>query len=173
MGIAGASGSLRHFALNVARPALEKKIAKMALTKTAWYLPMKETLRVVGVQVTKQSLAGTVTKVVPLVGGVMSGSLTYVTFNSQAKRLMQHLRELPTPNVDAAEYMSAVKRAPEAHIKENKQTDNTADNNDFNGSSAHRQTQGIAPAFKNTRSAVASRISVLRPSKRYRSGRLH
>jgi len=85
----------------------------VALTKTAWYLPMKQTLRVIGVQVTKQSFAKTASKVVPVVGGVVSGSLTFITLRIQSKRLMEHLRELPPPNVDAEVYLAAVKRADE------------------------------------------------------------
>lgn len=97
MGVGGASASVSLFAVQVARPAVQKKIASVALTKTAWYLPMKQTLRVIGVQITKQSFAKTVSKVVPVVGGVVSGSLTFVTLNTQSKRLMKHLRELPPP----------------------------------------------------------------------------
>src|SRR5690606_15682152 len=106
MGVGGASVAVSHFAVRVARPAIQKKIVSVALTKTAWYLPMKNILRVIGVQVTKQSFAKTVTKVVPVVGGVVSGSLTYVTLNIQSKRLMKHLREIPPPNVDAADYLA-------------------------------------------------------------------
>lgn len=113
MGVGGASASVSLFAIQVARPAVQKKIASVALTKTAWYLPMKQTLRVIGVQVTKQSFAKTVSKVVPVVGGVVSGGLTFVTLRIQSKRLMKHLRELPPPNVDAEVYLAAVKRADE------------------------------------------------------------
>jgi hypothetical protein len=113
MGVGGASASVSLFAVQVARPAVQKKIASVALTKTAWYLPMKQTLRLIGVQVTKQSFAKTVSKVVPVVGGVVSGGLTFVTLNTQSKRLMKHLRELPPPNVDAKSYLAAVKRADE------------------------------------------------------------
>ncbi|MCU1434325.1 MAG: hypothetical protein JWR71_1050 [Pseudarthrobacter sp.] len=113
MGVGGASTSVSLFAVQVARPAVQKKIASVALTKTAWYLPMKQTLRIIGVQVTKQSFANTVSKVVPVVGGVVSGGLTFVTLNAQSKRLMTHLRELPPPNVDAEAYLAAVKLADE------------------------------------------------------------
>lgn len=113
MGVGGASASVSLFAVQVARPAVQKKIASVALTKTAWYLPMKQTLRIIGVQVTKQSFAKTVSKVVPVVGGVVSGSLTFVTLNNQSRRLMKHLRELPPPNVDAEDYLAALKRADE------------------------------------------------------------
>ncbi|WP_432940752.1 hypothetical protein ACQPXM_32295 [Kribbella sp. CA-253562] len=113
MGVGSASVSVSVFAAQVARPAVQRKITGVALTKTAWYVPMKQTLRVVGVQVTKQSFAKTVSKVVPVVGGVVSGGLTFVTLRIQSKRLMEHLRELPPPNVDAEVYLAAVKQADE------------------------------------------------------------
>lgn len=111
MGVSGASTSVTKFATQVAAPAVQKKIANTALTKTAWYLPMKHTLKLVGVQVTKQSFAKSVAKVVPVVGGVVSGGLTFVTLRNQATRLMDHLREIPPPNVNAAQYRILVDMA--------------------------------------------------------------
>ncbi|MGP5721042.1 hypothetical protein ACTXPG_15540 [Glutamicibacter arilaitensis] len=108
MGVGGASASLGNFAANVATPAVQKNIAKVALTKTAWYGPMKKTLGIIGITVTKQSFAKTVSKVVPIVGGVISGGMTYVVLATQSKRLQEHLRKLPPPNVNAEEYLASV-----------------------------------------------------------------
>lgn len=113
MGVGGASVSISRFAVQVVSPAVNKKIASVALTKTAWYLPMKHVLRTIGIQVTKQSFAKTVSKIVPVVGGAVSGGLTFVTLSIQSKRLMKHLRELPPPDTDAEVYMAAVKSADE------------------------------------------------------------
>ncbi len=110
MGVGAASGVVTSFAANVARPAVEKRIANVALTKTAWYLPMKQVLSIVGIKVTKQTFANTVAKAVPVVGGVVSGGMTLITLDSQSKRLMRHLREIPPPNVDAAEYLATVRK---------------------------------------------------------------
>ena len=111
LGVGGASSSLTVFAASVARPSIQKQVAGKALTKTTWYPVMKSTLRVIGVKLTKDSLAKTVTKVVPVAGGVISGGMTFVTLRGQSKRLMEHLRELPPPNVDAAEWRALVTRA--------------------------------------------------------------
>jgi len=113
MGVGAASGVVTNFAANVARPAVEKQIARVALTKTAWYGPMKQVLRVVGVKVTKQTFAKTVAKSVPLLGGAVSGGMTMLLLDRQSKRLMLHLREIPPPGVDAAEYLAAVRRTDE------------------------------------------------------------
>lgn len=111
LGVGGASSSLTVFAASVARPAIQKQVAGKALTKTTWYPVMKSTLRVIGVKLTKDSFAKTVTKVVPVAGGVISGGMTFVTLRGQSTRLMEHLRELPPPNVDAAEWRALVTRA--------------------------------------------------------------
>lgn len=111
MGVGGASASVTQFATNVARPAVQRQIAGVALTKTAWYTPMKQVLRVIGVHVTKDSFAKAASKIVPVIGGVVSGSLTYMTLGVQSRRLMVHLREVPPPGVDAAEYLRLVREA--------------------------------------------------------------
>ena len=109
MGVGGASGLVIGFTSNVARPALQKQIASRTLTKTSWYLPLKRVLGVVGVKVTKDVFARGVAKVVPVVGGVVSGGMTMVALRTQSKRLMRYLRELPPPNVDAEAYLAVVR----------------------------------------------------------------
>ncbi|WP_460654010.1 hypothetical protein [Kribbella endophytica] len=145
MGVGGASVSMSLFAAQVARPAVQRKIAGVALTKTAWYIPMKQTLRVIGVQVTKQSFAKAMSKVVPVVGGVVSGGLTFVTLRIQSQRLMDHLRELPPPNVDAEVYLAAVKRTDEL---------------------APSRAKSIGGAIAGTAGAVGSNVAGLFKSKR-------
>lgn len=118
MGVGGASASVTSFATQVARPALQKNIVGKALTKTAWYGPLKQTLKLVGVKVTKDSFAKAATKVVPVAGGVISGGMTFVSLKTQSARLARHLREIPPPGVDAAEYVSRlVHEEPEAKGK--------------------------------------------------------
>lgn len=95
MGVAGASTAVTGFANNVARPALQKQIANKALTKTAYYTPIKQILKKVGVEINKQIFAKTVTKVVPLIGGLVSGGLTYTSLRAGSGRLMKHLKTLP------------------------------------------------------------------------------
>ncbi|MGP5043762.1 hypothetical protein ACTXJR_06985 [Glutamicibacter ardleyensis] len=105
MKVGGASASLNTFAARVAAPAIERNIARVALSKTLWYTPMKKTLRIIGINITKQSFAKSVSKVVPVVGGVISGGMTFVVLGSQSQLLQKHLRMLPPPNVDAAAYL--------------------------------------------------------------------
>lgn len=66
---------------------LGKKVAAQALTKTTWYPLVKQVGALVGKQVTKKSVEKTITKAVPLVGGVVSGGMTYLTFRPMGGRL--------------------------------------------------------------------------------------
>lgn len=102
LGVAGASTALTGFANNVARPALQKQLAGKALTKTAYYPLVKQTLKRVGAQINKQIFARTVTKVVPLVGGIVSGGLTYASLRAGSGRLAEHLKTLPPAFPDPA-----------------------------------------------------------------------
>lgn len=111
MGVGGASKSLAGFAARVAAPAIQKQVSKQALTKTVWYGPMKKTLRFVGVKITKDTVGKAAGKVVPVIGGVISGSMTMVSLRSQSGRLMSHLRELPPPGMDAALFAELLDRA--------------------------------------------------------------
>ena len=104
LGVGGAAESLRDFARLIVAPAIEKRIARKALMKTTWYPVVKKSLKVIGVSVTKQSMAKTMSKIVPLIGGVISGGMTFVALQTQATRLKQHLRQLPPPGLDAAEW---------------------------------------------------------------------
>lgn len=95
LGVAGANTALTGFANTVARPAVQKQIAGKALTKTAYYPAIKQTLRRVGVEINKQIFARTAAKIVPVIGGLVSGGLTYAGLKTGSKRLMQHLQTLP------------------------------------------------------------------------------
>ena len=92
-------------------PAFQKQFAKQALTKTSWYPVMKQTLKYIGIKVTKDGVASGASKVIPLVGGFLSGGMTFVSLQSQSHRLKNHLRELPAPGVDAEVWKQAVSDA--------------------------------------------------------------
>nr|MBA3892065.1 hypothetical protein [Gemmatimonadaceae bacterium] len=68
-----------------------KKVAAQALTKTAWYPLVKKVGALVGQKITKKTVEKTITKAVPVVGGVVSGGLTYVTFRPMGHRLADAL----------------------------------------------------------------------------------
>ena len=114
LGVGGAAQSLTTFARSVAMPAFQKQVTKQALTKTSWYPVMKHCLRFIGINVTKKSFAQGVSKVIPVIGGIVSGGMTFVSLQSQSTRLKGHLRELPPPGVDAAVWKQSVSDATPA-----------------------------------------------------------
>jgi hypothetical protein len=85
-GAAGAAALVSETS-KVAGKNLGKQIAAKPLTKTVWYPLLKKVGAVVGKKITKQTVEKTVTKAVPLIGGVISGGLTYVTFRRMGHRL--------------------------------------------------------------------------------------
>lgn len=95
MNVGGVGTTLTNFAKSVAMASVAKTIEKRALTKTVWYGPLKKILGVIGVNVTKKSFAGVVSKGVPVVGGIVSGGITYATFRPGAASLKKYLRTLP------------------------------------------------------------------------------
>lgn len=66
---------------------LGKQVAAKALTKTMWYPVLKKAGALVGQKITKKTVEKTITKAVPIVGGVVSGALTLVTFRPMGARL--------------------------------------------------------------------------------------
>lgn len=84
-----------------------KKLPQQALTKGVVYPTVKRVAGYIGVEMTKQTFAKTVSKAIPVVGAVVSGGLTMATYLPMAKRLKKHLSELdltrPVPHVVDAE----------------------------------------------------------------------
>ncbi|MFJ3894488.1 hypothetical protein [Streptomyces sp. NPDC090083] len=72
-----------------------KKLPQKALTQGVIYPIVKKVAAYLGVQMTKQSFAKTVSKAIPLVGAAVSGGLTFATYLPMAKRLKKHLSSLP------------------------------------------------------------------------------
>jgi len=66
---------------------LGKKVAGKALTKTVWYPVVKKVGAVIGQEITKKTVEKTITKAVPVVGGFVSGGITFATFRPMGYRL--------------------------------------------------------------------------------------
>ena len=104
LGVAGAAESMRDFARMIVAPAIEKRVARKALMKGTWYPVVRKSLKVIGISVTKQGFTKTMSKILPLIGGVISGGMTFISLQTQANRLKQHLRQLPPPGADGEEW---------------------------------------------------------------------
>lgn len=89
-GAAGASALVASTS-KVAGANIGKKVAAQALTKTTWYPLVKKVGAIIGQKITKKTVEKTITKAVPVVGGIVSGGLTYVTFRPMGHRLADTL----------------------------------------------------------------------------------
>ncbi len=85
-GVSGAVSGVRVLSTQIAKTTL-KKLPQKALTKTFWYPIVKQIGKAIGVKVTKTTVAQGVSKAVPILGGVISGSLNYVSMMPMANRL--------------------------------------------------------------------------------------
>jgi len=92
-GVNGAATTITKLSASAAQRA-SKTIASKALTKGTIYPIVKKIAQVLGVKMTKDTFAKGVSKVIPVVGGVASGGLTYITYKPMAYKLKKHLETL-------------------------------------------------------------------------------
>ena len=71
-----------------------KRLPRMALTKYGVYNLSKQVAKWIGIRLTKQSFAKGVGKFVPILGGFISGIVTWITYSRMSKRLRKHLSKL-------------------------------------------------------------------------------
>lgn len=75
---------------------LAKKFGTVAVTKVLGGIPWrvaKAIAGLIGIKLTKEVAAKGIAKVLPILGGVVSGAITYATFGPMAARLQEVLRE--------------------------------------------------------------------------------
>ena len=89
-GVQGASTTLKKFAEILAKQ-VSKKLAQKALTKGTIYPIVKKVAISVGVRMTKQIFADGVASFIPVVGGALSGTLTYAMFKPGCMKLRKNL----------------------------------------------------------------------------------
>ena len=69
------------------------RLPKKALTKYAVYNVAKQVAKWIGIKLTKDGFAKSVSKIIPLIGAPISAGVTYWTYKPMAKRLKKHLDE--------------------------------------------------------------------------------
>lgn len=89
-GVSGAVSGVRVLSTQIAKTTL-KKLPQKALTKTFWYPIIKQIGKAVGIKVTKTTVAQGVSKAIPIIGGVISGSLNFASMMPMANRLLTAL----------------------------------------------------------------------------------
>ena len=90
LGVSGAAQTVRIMSGALAKQ-VAKKLPQKALTKTFYYPVVKSILKFFGVSVTKSTFAKGVSKVIPIVGGVVSGGITWVSMTPMGNRLVTTL----------------------------------------------------------------------------------
>ena len=104
LGVGGAAQSLTAFARVAAKTAYQNHTTKRALMSITWYPVVKYSLRLIGINITKNSVAKGISKVVPVIGGFVSSGLTFMALQSQSVLLKDNLREIPPPGLSVDEW---------------------------------------------------------------------
>lgn len=86
MGVSGAGGLVLHTS-KAAGISIGKKVASQALTQTTWYPILKTVGSLLGFKITKKTVESVINNAVPVIGGFISGGMTYAAFNPMGQRL--------------------------------------------------------------------------------------
>lgn len=89
-GVSGAVSGVRVLSTQIAKTTL-KKLPQKALTKTFWYPMIKQIGKAIGVKVTKSTVAKGISNAIPVIGGVISGSMNFASMLPMANRLQSTL----------------------------------------------------------------------------------
>lgn len=90
LGASGAAQAVRVMSSALAKQIM-KKLPQKALTKTFYYPIVKAISKFFGVSMTKGLFAKAVSKAVPVIGGVVSGGITFATLRPMGQRLADTL----------------------------------------------------------------------------------
>jgi hypothetical protein len=99
MGVKTATAAIAKIAAAAAMH-VEKTLVRKALTQSVIYLIVKAIARNIGIKMTKQIFAASIGKVIPVVGAVVSGTITFAGFKPMARRLQKYLVTLPSADVE-------------------------------------------------------------------------
>lgn len=98
-GVNTASVAVTKIAANVAKQ-VAKKLPQKALTKGIIYPIVKKVASLIGVKMTKELFAKSVSKAIPILGAGVAGTLTYVTFKPMSEKLRSYLASCEVANVN-------------------------------------------------------------------------
>jgi len=97
-GVNSANAALAKIA-EVAAHNVPEKLMQEVLTKNLLYRIVNQIAKAIGVTMTKTAFTQAVGKVIPVVGAVVSGGVTFATFKPMSNRLRKYLAGLPTATV--------------------------------------------------------------------------
>lgn len=97
-GVNGAVATVNKISAQMAAH-IAKSLPQKALTKGLIYPIVKKVATLLGVKMTKDVFAKGVSKVIPIVGGVVSGGITFASYMPMAKRFKKYLSGLKLADV--------------------------------------------------------------------------
>lgn len=105
LGVNGAGALLRSGGVTVAKHVMTT-VPQKAVAKAGWYPILKKVMKIFGVTLTRRGLAKGMGKAIPILGGVISGGLTYATMKPMGERLQKELSKLV--NYDEVQYQEDI-----------------------------------------------------------------
>ena len=72
-----------------------KRLPREALTKWGLFRLAREIAKWIGIKLTKEAFARYLSKLVPILSGIISGTITWISFSLMTNRLATHLESLP------------------------------------------------------------------------------
>src|SRR6266513_1552370 len=72
-----------------------KRLPRETLTKWGFYRLAREVAKRTGIKLTEDSFARYLSRIVPILGGIISGTVTWISFSLMTSRLAAHLESLP------------------------------------------------------------------------------
>ena len=94
LGAESAAKVLGHIAERAAAQVL-KRLPRETLTKWGLYRLAREVAKRIGIKLTEDSFARYLSRIVPILGGIISGTVTWISFSLMTSRLAAHLEALP------------------------------------------------------------------------------
>lgn len=106
-GVAGANNALKAVAKALGT-GVQKQLMKKALTKGTVYPIVRSVAKWFGVKMTKEVFTGFFKHAIPVVGGVIGGGLTYMSFKPCCDKLKKSLQDTILSNPDKKETDSVI-----------------------------------------------------------------
>ncbi|WP_336018418.1 hypothetical protein [Fusobacterium polymorphum] len=98
-GVNGVVGTINKLTVQVAKQIV-KKLPQKALTKGVIYPIVKKIATLLGVKMTKQIFVRGVAKVIPVLGAVISGGVTFISFKPMSEKLREYLETTELASVE-------------------------------------------------------------------------
>lgn len=104
-GVNGVVGTINKLTVQVAKQ-ITKKLPQKALTKGVIYPIVKKIATSLGFKMTKQIYARGVAKIIPILGAIISGGVTFISFKPMSEKLREYLETTKLASVEYCKKIS-------------------------------------------------------------------